>query len=81
MLSRFDKVLIPGAKESIRKIQIFLADKERAMVVQSKIAKRLRAEQSRALREQGVAEIFGPGSSLKAIGQWLETTLDESEPD
>ena len=29
----------------------------------------------------GVAEIFGPGSSLKAIGQWLETTLDESEPD
>jgi methylmalonyl-CoA mutase C-terminal domain/subunit len=36
---------------------------------------------ARALREQGVAEIFGPGSSLKAIGQWLETTLDESEPD
>ncbi len=36
---------------------------------------------ARALREQGVAEIFGPGASLKAIGQWLETTLDESEPD
>jgi len=36
---------------------------------------------ARALREQGVAEIFGPGSSLKAIGQWLETTLDESESD
>ena len=34
---------------------------------------------ARALREQGVAEIFGPGSSLKAIGQWLETTLDESD--
>ena len=27
---------------------------------------------ARALREQGVAEIFGPGSSLKAIGEWLE---------
>jgi len=36
---------------------------------------------ARALREQGVAEIFGPGSSLKAIGLWLETALDESEPD
>ena len=24
------------------------------------------------LKEQGVAEIFGPGSSLRAIGEWLE---------
>jgi methylmalonyl-CoA mutase C-terminal domain/subunit len=34
---------------------------------------------ARALREQGVAEIFGPGSSLKAIAQWLETALDARE--
>lgn len=34
---------------------------------------------ARALREQGVAEIFGPGSSLKAISQWLESALDARE--
>jgi methylmalonyl-CoA mutase C-terminal domain/subunit len=33
------------------------------------------------LREQGVAEIFGPGASLKAIGLWLEQALDERESD
>ncbi|MFT6291930.1 MAG: methylmalonyl-CoA mutase C-terminal domain/subunit [Ilumatobacter sp.] len=31
------------------------------------------------LKEQGVSEIFGPGSSLRAIGEWLETALDERE--
>lgn len=35
----FDKVLIPGAKKHIQRIQIFLADTERAAVVRSKIAK------------------------------------------
>ena len=35
----FDKVLIPGAKQHIQRIQIFLADTERAAVVRSKIAK------------------------------------------
>jgi methylmalonyl-CoA mutase C-terminal domain/subunit len=34
---------------------------------------------ARALSEQGVAHIFGPGSSLKAISQWLETALDSKE--
>ncbi len=34
---------------------------------------------ARALRDQGVAEIFGPGSSLKAIAQWLENVLDARE--
>ena len=34
---------------------------------------------ARALREQGVAEVFGPGSSLRAISQWLETELDSRE--
>ena len=31
------------------------------------------------LKEQGVSEIFGPGSSLRAIGEWLENALDERE--
>jgi methylmalonyl-CoA mutase C-terminal domain/subunit len=31
------------------------------------------------LKEQGVSEIFGPGTSLRAIGEWLETALDERE--
>jgi methylmalonyl-CoA mutase cobalamin-binding domain/chain len=31
---------------------------------------------ARTLKSQGVAEIFGPGSSLSAIAQWLETALD-----
>jgi methylmalonyl-CoA mutase, C-terminal domain len=34
---------------------------------------------ARALREQGVSEIFGPGSSLKAISHWLEQALDSKE--
>src|SRR5215813_2311857 len=35
----FEKVLIPNAKQSIARIQIFLSDVERAAVVTSKIAK------------------------------------------
>lgn len=31
---------------------------------------------ARLLREQGVSEIFGPGSSLQDIATWLEKTLD-----
>lgn len=31
------------------------------------------------LKEQGVAEIFGPGSSLRMIGEWLEVALDARE--
>lgn len=31
------------------------------------------------LKQQGVSEIFGPGSSLKAIAEWLETMLDQQE--
>ena len=31
------------------------------------------------LKQQGVSEIFGPGSSLTAIAEWLEATLDERE--
>ena len=34
---------------------------------------------ARALREQGVSEIFGPGSSLATIAGWLEKALDERE--
>ena len=32
------------------------------------------------LKVDGVAEIFGPGSSLKSICSWLEQTLDAREP-
>lgn len=39
----FDKVLIPQAKQNIKRIQIYLSDIETAAVVRSKIAKRKRA--------------------------------------
>ncbi|MGB5406514.1 MAG: V-type ATP synthase subunit D [Thiogranum sp.] len=44
----FEKVLIPRARENIRKIRIYLADAERAAVVRSKIAKRNRAAEGMA---------------------------------
>ena len=31
------------------------------------------------LKQQGVGEIFGPGSSLKTIAEWLEVALDNRE--
>ena len=31
----------------------------------------------RVLKAQGIAEIFQPGASLRAISGWLEQTLDE----
>jgi methylmalonyl-CoA mutase, C-terminal domain len=34
---------------------------------------------ARALKQQGVAEIFQPGSSLRAISTWLENELDRKE--
>ena len=34
---------------------------------------------ARVLKEQGVAQVFGPGSSLKAIAAWLEEQLDQRE--
>lgn len=34
---------------------------------------------ARALKAEGVTEVFGPGSSLKGICTWLETTLDAAE--
>ena len=36
-------------------------------------------DDARALREQGVGQIFGPGSSLRAISNWLEAALDGSD--
>jgi V/A-type H+-transporting ATPase subunit D len=44
----FDKILIPTAKKNIQKIQIYLADAERAAVVRSKITKRMRKQVSEA---------------------------------
>ena len=46
----FDKILIPTAKANIRKIQIYLADAERAIVINSKITKTIRRKQAEALR-------------------------------
>jgi methylmalonyl-CoA mutase C-terminal domain/subunit len=37
------------------------------------------AADAAALKEQGVAALFGPGSSLKEITAWLEHALDERE--
>ena len=31
----------------------------------------------RALKDQGIAEIFQPGASLRTISAWLESALDE----
>jgi len=45
----FEKILIPTAKKNIKKIQIYLADAERAMVVTSKITKNIRQKQAAAL--------------------------------
>lgn len=42
----FDKVLIPGTRRNIKKISIYLADAERAGVVNSKIAKRKKQSES-----------------------------------
>ena len=36
---------------------------------------------ARTLKAQGVAQVFGPGSSLKAIAAWLEAELDRRESD
>lgn len=36
---------------------------------------------ARTLKEQGVAEVFGPGSSLREISAWLEAALDGLESD
>ena len=35
----FEKVLIPGAEQNIKRIQVYMSDEERAAVVRSKIAK------------------------------------------
>ena len=51
----FDKVLIPNARQNIARIQIFLADVERAAVVTSKIAKAKRSHE-RALAGNAAME-------------------------
>ena len=47
----FEKILIPRARENIRKIQIHLADADRAAVVRSKITKGIRRKQAMSLGE------------------------------
>jgi V/A-type H+-transporting ATPase subunit D len=48
----FEKILIPETKKNIKRIQIFLADLERASIVRSKIAKAMRIRETKALRDQ-----------------------------
>jgi V/A-type H+-transporting ATPase subunit D len=50
----FDKILIPNAKENIKRIQIFLGDAERAAVSRSKLAKTIRQREREGLVAQGV---------------------------
>jgi len=45
----FEKVLIPEARQNIRKIRIYLADADRAAVIRSKITKRIRQKQVQVL--------------------------------
>jgi V/A-type H+-transporting ATPase subunit D len=49
----FEKILIPTAKMNIKKIQVFLADAERAAVVRSKITKSIQQGRRKALLERG----------------------------
>ncbi len=42
----FEKILIPEARNNIRKIQIYLADADRSAVIRSKITKRIRQKQA-----------------------------------
>ncbi|TVQ86159.1 MAG: V-type ATP synthase subunit D [Chromatiaceae bacterium] len=44
----FDKVLIPRARQNIRRIKVYLADAERAGIVRSKIAKNKRLREALA---------------------------------
>jgi len=46
----FDKVLIPQAKQNIKKIRIFLSDSERAGVVRAKLTKQKRMERTVSCR-------------------------------
>jgi V/A-type H+-transporting ATPase subunit D len=42
----FDKVLIPNARKNIKRIKIYLSDRQRAAVVNAKIAKRKHAQRT-----------------------------------
>lgn len=48
----FDKILIPEAKKNIKRVQIFLADMDRAATVRSKIAKAMRIRKAKAFMDQ-----------------------------
>jgi V/A-type H+-transporting ATPase subunit D len=52
----FDKILIPGARSNIQRIQIYLGDAETAAVVRSKLAKANQAKQRAALLRGSDAE-------------------------
>jgi V/A-type H+-transporting ATPase subunit D len=49
----FEKILIPVAKENIKRIQIFLADAERASVIRSKITKAMHERERKTTGAKG----------------------------
>jgi V/A-type H+-transporting ATPase subunit D len=49
----FEKILIPAAKENIKRIQIFLADAERASVIRSKITKAMHERERKTSGARG----------------------------
>jgi V/A-type H+-transporting ATPase subunit D len=49
----FEKILIPAAKENIKRIQIFLADAERASVIRSKITKAMHERERKTTGARG----------------------------
>jgi V/A-type H+-transporting ATPase subunit D len=48
----FDQILIPSTKTNIRRISIYLADAERAAVVNSKIAKKKKLKEKESQRQE-----------------------------
>jgi len=50
----FEKILIPGAKENIQRIRIFLGDAEKAAVVTSKLSKKKQLSERMSLSEEAV---------------------------
>jgi V/A-type H+-transporting ATPase subunit D len=49
-LNLFEKILIPRAKENIKRIKIFLSDVERSSIVRAKLAKAKRLKELEAMR-------------------------------
>lgn len=60
----FDKVLIPQARENIRRINVYLGDAERSAVVGAKLAKKKRAAEAARLAAAGGAAAGGEAGGV-----------------